>query len=251
MGRLENQVALVTGGSRGFGRAICLAFAREGAHVAVNYHHSEAHAREVAEQIETMGQKSLVVQADVGSNDAVKTMVEQVSDSFGRIDILVNNAGLLVKGKFKDIPLSEYDDMLRVNLLGVLYCTHAAIPIMVQQHAGNIINLSSQLSQVGGGGLAVYSATKGAINALTKSLAAELGPHGIRVNAIGPGSIRTDMNKDFFDEAFETKRIGELPVRRMGSPEDVAHSAVFLASSESSFMTGQMLNPNGGLVMVF
>lgn len=251
MGRLENQVALVTGGGRGFGRAICLAFAREGAHITVNYHHNESHAREVAEQIDIMGQKSLVVQADVGSNDAVGAMVEQVVDTFGRIDILVNNAGLLVKGKFKDIPLSEYDDMLRVNLLGVLHCTHATIPIMIQQHTGNIINLSSQLSQVGGSGLAVYSATKGAINALTKSLAAELGPHGIRVNAIGPGSIRTDMNKDFFDEAFETKRIAELPVRRMGSPEDVAHSAVFLASSESSFVTGQMLNPNGGLVMVF
>ena len=251
MKRLENRVALVTGGSRGFGRAVCLAFAREGAHIAVNYHRSETEAREVAQQVESMGQKSLVIRADVGSNDAVKTMVEQVVDTFGSIDILVNNAGLLVKGEFKDIPLAEYDDMLQVNLFGVLYCTHATIPIMIQQHGGRIINLSSQLSQVGGAGLAVYSATKGAINALTKSLAVELGPHGIRVNAIGPGSIRTDMNKDFFDEAFEKKRSSELPVRRMGSPEDVAHCAVFLASQESDFITGQMLNPNGGLVMVF
>ena len=251
MGRLEDQVALVTGGSRGFGRAICLAFAREGAHIAVNYHRSETDAHEVALQVENMGRKSLVVHADVGSNDAVKAMVEQVVDSFGRIDILVNNAGLLVKGEFKDIPLAEYDDMLRVNLLGVLQCTHTTIPIMIRQQTGRIINLSSQLSQVGGSGMAVYAATKGAINALTKSLAVELGPYGIRVNAIGPGSIRTDMNKDFFGEEFEKRRRSELPVRRMGSPDDVAHCAVFLASQESDFITGQMLNPNGGLVMVF
>jgi len=251
MKRLENQVALVTGGSRGFGRAVCLAFAGEGAHVAVNYHSSETEARDVAGQVEKIGQKSLAVHADVGSNDAVKKMVKQVVDTFGRIDILVNNAGLLVKGNFKDIPLADYDDMLRVNIRGVLYCTHATIPVMVQQGAGRIINLSSQLSQVGGAGLAVYSATKGAINGLTKSLAQELGPHGIRVNAIGPGSIRTDMNKDFFDDTFENKRKAELPVRRMGTCEDVAHCAVFLASQESDFITGQMLNPNGGLVMVF
>jgi len=251
MERMKDQVALVTGGSRGFGLATCLAFAREGANVAVNYYNSESSAREVARQVEKMGRKSMTIHADVRSNGQVKAMVKQVTDSLGRIDILVNNAGLLVKGHFKDIPLAEYDDMLRVNINGVLQCTHAVIPTMIRQKYGRIINLSSQLCQVGGAQLAVYSATKGAISALTKSLAVELGPFGIRVNAIGPGSIKTEMNAEFFTEAFEKRRSAELPVRHMGSPDDVAKCAVFLSSPESEFMTGQMLNPNGGLVRVF
>jgi 3-oxoacyl-[acyl-carrier protein] reductase len=249
-GRLAGRVALVTGGGRGFGRAIVDTFAAEGADVAVNYNATARGAAEAAAAAEKLGRRALAVHADVAREDQVRTMIEQVLQRFGRIDVLVNNAGIMTRGPFLDVPQKDYESMWGINVTGTFLCTQYALKPMVAAKYGRIINLSSQLARMSvGGGFAAYAATKGAVEAFTRAMAHEFGQHGVTVNAIAPGGIDTDMSKAVMTPEYRERRIKELPVRHLGEVADVAYCAVFLAAQESNYLTGQVLQPNGGWVM--
>jgi 3-oxoacyl-[acyl-carrier protein] reductase len=249
-GRLAGKVALITGAGRGFGRAIALAFAREGARVAANYLGSQAGAEEVVAEAGRLGAEAVALRGDVAREDDVKALVAATLERFGRLDVLVNNAGIMVRAPMLAVPAEECRRMFDVNVTGTMLCSRHALPAMIEQKGGRIINLSSQLAQraVGGGGFAAYAATKGAIEALTRALAAEVGAHGITVNAIAPGGIETDMSRDVMTEEYRTRRLAELPLRRFGGVDDVAYCAVVLASAEAGYLTGQILHPSGGWV---
>lgn len=250
-GRLEGKVVLVTGASRGIGKATALVFARQGATVVVNYSKSREQARQVVDEILTAGRQAIAIQADVGRKAVVLAMVEEALGQLGRIDILVNNAGIFHQGNILTLTEEHLDRMIAVNVKGIIHCTQAIAPHMVARRYGKIVNIAS----IAGLGTArpdtgPYAATKAAVISLTKRLALELGPHGINVNAICPGFIRTDMvlSRGTPDEVearlasvAKTAMLG-----RVGEPEDVAASALFLASDEASFITGQVLTVDGG-----
>ena len=252
-GRLENRVALVTGASRGIGRAIATSFAREGAKVVVNYHRQERKAEDVVRLIREAGGRAFAFQADVADRTAVGKMVETTMNEFGGVDILVNNAGLGVGGApFLDLRDEAFDAMLNTNVKGILVCAQAVVPHMMAMHYGKIVNVSS----VAGLGTSIlpgnllYAGTKGAVNIMTKRMALELGPHSIYVNAIAPGLIRTDMSLGKRSPSEREKRIQYFSehsmLRRTGEPEDIANVALFLASNESNFITGQVIAVDGG-----
>jgi 3-oxoacyl-[acyl-carrier protein] reductase len=249
-GRLTGKVALITGAGRGFGRAIARAFAREGARVAANYLGSRAGAEAVVAEAERLGAEAVALRGDVAREDDVKALVAATLERFGRLDVLVNNAGIMVRAPMLAVPAEECRRMFDVNVTGTMLCSRHALPHMVEGKGGRIINLSSQLAQrpVGGGGFAAYAATKGAIESLTRVLAAEVGVHGITVNAIAPGGIDTDMSRDVMTPEYRARRLAELPLRRFGSVDDVAYCAVVLASDEAGYLTGQILHPSGGWV---
>jgi len=239
-GRLAGKVALITGAGRGFGRAIALAFAREGARVAANYLGSRAGAEEVVAEAGRLGAEAVALRGDVAREDDVQAMIAAALRRFGRLDVLVNNAGIMVRGPRLQLPDDECRRMLDVNVMGTLRCSRHALPPMIEQKGGRIINLSSQLAQraVVGGGFAAYAATKGAIESLTRALAADR----------APGGIETDMSRDVMTEEYRTRRLAELPLRRFGSVDDVAYCAIVLASDEAGYLTGQILHPSGGWV---
>ena len=249
-GRLAGKVALITGAGRGFGRAIALAFTREGARVAANYLGSQTGAEEVVAEAGGLGAEAIALSGDVAREDDVKALIAGTLDRFGRLDILVNNAGIMVRGPLLQLPDDECRRMFDINVMGTLLCSRHALPLMIEQKRGRIINLSSQLAQraVGGGGFAAYAATKGAIESLTRALAAEVGSHGITVNAIAPGGIETDMSRDVMTAEYRARRLAELPLRRFGHVDDVAYCAVILASDDAGYLTGQILHPSGGWV---
>ena len=249
-GRLAGKVALITGAGRGFGRAIALAFTREGARVAANYLGSQTGAEEVVAEAGGLGAEAIALSGDVAREDDVKALIAGTLDRFGRLDILVNNAGIMVRGPLLQLPDDECRRMFDINVMGTLLCSRHALPPMIEQKRGRIINLSSQLAQraVGGGGFAAYAATKGAIESLTRALAAEVGSHGITVNAIAPGGIETDMSRDVMTAEYRARRLAELPLRRFGHVDDVAYCAVILASDDAGYLTGQILHPSGGWV---
>ncbi|HEY7869473.1 MAG TPA: glucose 1-dehydrogenase [Methylomirabilota bacterium] len=249
-GRLAGKVALVTGAGRGFGHAIALAFAREGARVAANYRGSQAGAEAVVAEAGRLGAEAVALRGDVAREDDVKALVTATLRRFGRLDVLVNNAGIMVRGPRLALSDDDCRRMLEVNVMGAIRCSRHALDPMIEQKAGRIINLSSQLAQrsVGGGGFAAYAATKGAIESLTRALAAEVGVHGITVNAIAPGGIETDMSRDVMTDEYRARRLAELPLRRFGGVEDVAYCAIVLASDEAGYLTGQILHPSGGWV---
>jgi 3-oxoacyl-[acyl-carrier protein] reductase len=252
LGRLDGRVALVTGAGRGFGRAIALALGAEGADVAVNYHASAGPADEVVREIEKLGRKARAIRADVAREDDVRVLIDAVLRDFGRLDVLVNNAGVMVRGSFLEVPVRDYERMFAINVAGTMLCTQHALPAMVRQRHGRIVNLSSQLARVGAvgsGGFAAYAATKGAVESFTKAMAHEFGPHGVTVNAIAPGGIETDMSRGVMTADYRARRLTELPLRRFGRVEDVAYCAVFLAADEAGYLTGQVLHPSGGWVM--
>jgi 3-oxoacyl-[acyl-carrier protein] reductase len=249
-GRLAGKVALITGAGRGFGRAIALAFAREGARVAANYLGSRAGAEAVVAEATRLGAEAIALRGDVAREDDVRALVAATRERFGRLDVLVNNAGIMVRGPLLAVPAEECRRMFDVNVTGTMLCSRHALGPMIEQKGGRIINLSSQLAQraVGGGGFAAYAATKGAIESLTRVLAAEVGVHGITVNAIAPGGIDTDMSRDVMTPEYRTRRLAELPLHRFGSVDDVAYCAIVLASDEAGYLTGQILHPSGGWV---
>lgn len=250
MGALDAKVALITGAGRGFGRAIAERFVEEGADVALNYRASRDGCDEVAARACAASQRALTIQADVADDAALRAMVDRVEAELGRIDILVNNAGIMRVGPFAESDEASWRDEIEVNIFGPLRLTRLVVPGMIARRYGKIINLSSQLALIGWERAPVYAGTKGFILTWTKSLARELGQYSINVNAIGPGSIVTDMNRGIYpNEEAQRRREQELPLRRLGSPRDVAECALFLASEASNFLTGQMLGPNGGNVM--
>lgn len=245
--RLAGKVALVTGGSRSIGRAIALAFGREGASVAVNYHqHAEA-ANEVVRQIEASGQPAIAVQADVRRGAEVAAMVDQVVSRFGRLDILVNNAGILKRTPLLEISEEEWDDVLATDLKGYFLCSQAAARVMIHQGSGAIVNISSANQEVASRNLAHYVTAKGGVRMLTRQLAFELASHGVRVNAIAPGLTETDLNRDdLSDPTFRQYRIDQIPLGLIGQPEDIAGAAVFLASDEARMATGTTIFLDAG-----
>jgi 3-oxoacyl-[acyl-carrier protein] reductase len=252
--RLEGKVALITGASRGLGRAMAIRFAQEGAAVAINYCKNQDAAEEVRKIIVSAGGKGTAVQADVAKSDQVQRMVETVLKMYGSIDILVNNAGIVVTAPtLMEASWQDLDRMIDVNLRGVVYCVQAVAKGMMERRYGRIINLSS-IAAMGTSfvGTTGYAATKAAVMSLTKRLALELGPHNITVNAIAPGFIKTEMalsNGDVPRTRSDLETIArKTMLGRLGEPEDIAHTALFLASGESCFMTAQILTVDGGRI---
>ena len=249
MGVLEGRKALVTGASRGIGREIALAFAREGADVAVNYHRHEEAAREVAAAIEALGRRALAVQASVAEVEPVRTMVARVLAEFGHIDILVNNAGFVTLAPVEAMTVEQWDEMLATHLRGTFLVTRQVLPGMLERGSGRIINVSSQLGQIGRPWFAHYSAAKAGIIGFTKALAREVAPRGVLVNCIAPGPIETGIVPRV-EGAPRVDYTSRLPIQREGTVEEVAPTAVFLASDAATYYVGQTLGPNGGDVML-
>ncbi len=246
--KLENKVAVVSGASRGIGRAIALELARRGATVVVNYHRSAEAAAEVVSAVEAAGGRAIAVQADVGDFEQAAELIKTVLDTFGQIDILVNNAGTTRDQLLALMKEDDWDNVLRTNLKGVFNCCKAITRPMMRQRRGRIINISSISGIAGQAGQTNYAASKAGIIAFTKSLAKELGPRNITVNSVAPGFVLTDLTADMQEEWKE--RVLEMtPLGRMGKPEEVAYAVAFLASDEASFITGETLTVDGGLVM--
>jgi glucose 1-dehydrogenase len=248
--RLENKVAVVTGSSSGIGEAIVLAFAREGAAVVVNYSRREDAAQKVLEKIEGAGGKGLVVGADVSDPKEVEAMIQQSTDAFGRLDIMVNNAGMERKMPFLETPFEVWQETIAVNLTGAwLGCQAAAKRMVAQGDPGRIINVSSVHEDLAMPTNAPYCATKGGVRMLMRTLAVELAPHNITVNNIAPGAIETPMDAPLEEHPDEMKELlSEIPLGRMGKPEEVANLALFLASDDSSYVTGSTLFVDGGMI---
>lgn len=251
MFNLTGKIALVTGGSRGIGRGICLAMAQAGANVAVNYVSSEQEAEQVVQEIKNLGRQAISVRADVSQKKEVEFMVDEVIKQLGKIDILVNNAGILSYAPFLEMTEEIWDKMIAINLKGQFLVAQAVAKKMVAQKLpGKIINIASIASgQIGTGfpNLAHYCASKGGIVALTEAMALELSPQNINVNAIAPGAIETDMTKMMtMDEKTKQGMLLRIPKGRMGKPEDIAAMAVFLASDEADYCTGATFYVDGG-----
>ncbi len=246
--KLKKKIALVTGGGRGIGRAISLALAQEGAKVCVNYLHSQDAAEEVVKRIKENKGEAISYRADVSKLEEVNRMVEETNKRFGRIDILINNAGLNIDKYLMIMNEEEWDKVIDVNLKGTFNCSKAVSRVMIGQRSGNIINISSVSAISGTAGQTNYSAAKGGMISFTKSLARELAPFGIRVNALVPGLIDTEMVKKMPKEMLN--RILEMtPLKRIGKPEEVAMVVTFLVNEEAGYITGQVIRVDGGLSM--
>ena len=245
---LEGKVALVTGGSRGIGRAIALKLAGEGAAVAINYAGNAKAAEEVKASIEAAGGKAMVVQADVSSAEAVDAMVEAVVNELGGIDILVNNAGITRDGLLMRMKEADWDAVINTNLKGVFYCTKAVSKLMMKKRSGRIVNMASVVGLTGNAGQANYAAAKSGVIGFSKSMAKELASRGITVYMVAPGYIETDMTAVLSDKVREAM-ISTVPLARAGQAEDVAGAVLFLVSDMASYITGQVINVDGGMVM--
>lgn len=245
---LTGKVALVTGASRGIGQATAIDLAEAGADVVVNFIGNEAVAQETVEKIEALGRKAIKIKADVGNAEEVQAMVDEAVAVFGHIDILVNNAGITRDGLLIRMKDSDWDDVLNINLKGVYLVTKAVAKLMVKQRAGRIINMTSVSGVTGNVGQANYAAAKAGVIGFTKTCAKELAARGITVNAIAPGFIETAMT-DVLPEKIKEGIAGTIPFGRMGQPEEIANVVTFLASNFASYITGQVLNVDGGMVM--
>lgn len=251
MGKLDNKIALVTGSSSGIGKAVALAFAREGAHLVINYPNpSQAqNATAVKNAIAALGRKVLVVEADVTQEEQVKHLVDETLKEYGRIDILVNNAGIATTATVDKMPATMWDQMLATNLRSVFLCTHYVLPIMYQQNSGKIISTASQLAYKGSPGLSHYCAAKAAIIAFTRSLSLEIGTRNINANCVAPGATETAILSGVGKEILEEIR-ESIPKKRFATVEEIAPAYVFLASDDARHFVGQCLSPNGGDVML-
>lgn len=245
---LDGKVALVTGASRGIGRAIALKLASEGAKVAINYAGSTEKAEAVKAEIEAAAGEALLCQADVSSGEAVAAMVEAVVGRFGRIDILVNNAGITRDGLLARMKDEDFHAVLKTNLGGVYVCTKAVTKLMMKQRSGRIVNMASVVGLMGNAGQSNYAAAKAGVIGFSKSMAKELASRGITVNMVAPGFIDTDMTAAMTEKAREATLTG-IPLGRAGQPEDVANAVCFLVSDNASYITGQVVNVDGGMVM--
>lgn len=245
---LKGKVALVTGASRGIGKAIALALAENGAAVAVNYSSSEASALEVAEIIRKNGGRAEIFKARVNEESEVEEMFTAVEKSLGPVDILVNNAGITKDNLLMRMKTEEWDSVIDVNLKGAFLCTRRAVKGMMKNRYGKIINISSVVGFAGNAGQFNYSATKAGIIGMTKSAALECASRGIRVNAVAPGFIETDMTASLSDDV-KAAYMEKIPLKSLGKPEDIANAVVYLASPLSDYMTGQTLHLNGGMYL--
>jgi 3-oxoacyl-[acyl-carrier protein] reductase len=245
---LTNKVALVTGASRGIGRAVALKLAEHGARIVINYNRSGAEAEKVADQIRSQGGQCLTVQGDVTVAADVERVFQAAQQEFDRIDILVNNAGINRDTLILRMSEKDWDEVLSTDLRGAFLCTKAALRFMMRRRWGRIINISSLAGLLGNAGQANYSAAKAGLIGLTKAVAREMGSRGITVNALAPGFIETDMTKDL-PQSLKEEAIRRIVLGRPGKPEDVAGAVVFLASDEASYITGQVLAVDGGLGM--
>jgi 3-oxoacyl-[acyl-carrier protein] reductase len=245
---MKGQHALVTGGSRGIGKAICLELAKQGVHVAVNYSGNKQKAEDVAKECQSYGVEAMAVQGNVADSSSVQTMVKSVIEVFGSIEILVNNAGITRDTLIMRMKEEDFDAVIDTNLKGVFNCAKAVTRSMMKQRYGRIINISSVVGVMGNAGQANYVASKAGVIGLTKSLARELANRNIRANAIAPGFIETEMTDELPDSTKE-ELLKQIPLAELGKPEDVAKVVVFLASDAASYMTGQTLHVDGGMVM--
>lgn len=247
MGRLDGKAALVTGASRGIGRAIALQLAAEGAQVGLNYASNDAKAQAVADEIRQLGSQAVLLKANVGVAQEARAMVKQFADQCGRLDVLVNNAGITRDRSLRKLTDQQWDEVIQTNLNGYFYCTSAAIPVMTGQNHGRIVNISSMNGQIAAFGQANYSAAKGGIIAFTKTAALELAKSGITVNVVAPGFTETDMFAEV-PENIQTQIKERIPIGRFARPEEIAKAVLFLVV-DGDYITGQQINVNGGAYM--
>ena len=242
------KTAVVTGGSRGIGRAVCLELAKGGANVVLCYAGNEAAAAETVSACEALGAKALAVKCDVADGEQVKALMDEAVKAFGRIDILVNNAGITRDGLLMMMKEADFDAVISSNLRGTFLCMKAVARTMMKQRYGRIVNLSSVVGLRGNAGQVNYAASKAGVIGMTKSLAKELASRGVAVNAVAPGFIETDMTAAM-PQAAKDAMMPTIPMQRLGQPEDVARAVAFLASDEAAYVTGQVLAVDGGMAM--
>ncbi|MBA5851694.1 3-oxoacyl-[acyl-carrier-protein] reductase [Clostridium sp. cel8] len=245
---MEGKVAIVTGASRGIGRAIALKLAEEGANIVINYRNNSDSLNEIVKEIEKLGSKAILVPGDVSIFNDAKNIIEKAVEKFNTVDILVNNAGITKDGLILRMKEEDFDKVIEVNLKGAFNCIRHVAPIMLKKRSGKIINISSVVGITGNAGQANYSAAKAGIIGLTKSTAREFAGRGINVNAVAPGFIKTSMTEVLPDKVKESI-LSTVPLKRIGLPSDVAEAVSFLASSKSDYITGQVINIDGGMVM--
>jgi 3-oxoacyl-[acyl-carrier protein] reductase len=245
---LKGKTAVVTGASRGIGRAIALKLAKLGANIVVNYRNSVDAMQEVVKEIEALGVKALAVQCDISIYSDVENMMKKCVEQFGSLDILVNNAGITKDGLLMRMKEEDFDSVIDINLKGAFNCTRHVSAIMLKQRSGRIINISSVSGLTGNAGQVNYSSAKAGILGMTKAVAREFASRGVTCNAVAPGYIQTDMT-DVLSEKVKDTIMTTIPLKRLGNPEDVANAVAFLASDEASYITGQVINVDGGMVM--
>jgi 3-oxoacyl-[acyl-carrier protein] reductase len=244
---LKDKVSLITGGTRGIGKGICQTFAREGAHVVFTYRSSSSEAEELEKELQAMGVKSKGYKSDAADFAQAEELIKNVVEEFGSLDVLINNAGITKDTLLMRMSEEQWDDVINVNMKSVFNLTKASLRTFLKQKSGSIINMSSVVGVKGNAGQANYAASKSGINGFTKSVALELGSRNIRCNAIAPGFIETEMTGKLGEDVLEKWRSG-IPMKRGGTPEDVANACLFLASDLSGYITGQVLNVDGGMV---
>ncbi|MDK0898838.1 3-oxoacyl-[acyl-carrier-protein] reductase [Clostridium perfringens] len=245
---LKDKVAIVTGGTRGIGRAIALKLADHGANIVINYRNSDKEAEELKAILEGKGVKVLTVKCDISNFEDSKNLMDKCKEVFGKIDILVNNAGITKDTLIMRMKEEDFDNVIDVNLKGTFNCAKHASAIMLKQRFGKIINMTSVVGIAGNAAQVNYAASKAGVIGLTKSLAKELGSRGITVNAVAPGFINTDMTASLSEKVKE-EASKNIPLKRLGDPEDVANLVGFLASDAANYITGQVINVDGGMVM--
>lgn len=245
---LKGRCAVVTGAARGIGKAIALKLASEGANIVLNYRSSEDKAIEVEKEILSLGVEVIRVKGDITNTIDVENLIKSAKDKFGKIDIMVNNAGITKDTLLLRMKEEDFDSVINVNLKGVFNCLKAITPVMVKQKGGKIINLSSVVGLIGNAGQVNYAASKAGVIGMTKSLAKEIGSRGITVNAVAPGFIETDMTEVLGDK-FKDEVRNNIPLKKLGKPEDVAEVVAFLSSDSANYITGQVINVDGGMVM--
>lgn len=245
---LKGKCAIVTGASRGIGKAIALKLASLGANIVINYRSNEKEALEVENEIKNMGVEALCIKGDISKAEEVESLISAAKEKFGAIDIMVNNAGITKDTLILRMKEEDFDTVIDVNLKGVFNCLKTITPVMVRQKYGKIINLSSVVGISGNAGQVNYSASKAGVIGMTKSLAKEVGSRGINVNAIAPGFIETDMT-DVLGDKYKDEIKKNIPLKKLGKPEDVANVVAFLASENSDYITGQVIHVDGGMLM--